>query len=160
MTLCKNREAIPRKRQQSVVVGRRMIRSRSSIFRPKQALSFRQHNVARPAKSRSTFEREHFRVVAGRASAHNRVTQVGIGAIEQGVDTVDPGVVQARQRALGERAENQVNLLRPAMSASEQKPAEADLGVVVWQALGNTADISHSESPLLSSAWTWASCCC
>ena len=137
-----------------------MIRSRSSIFRPKQVLSFRQHNVARPAKSRSTFEREHFRVVAGRASAHNRVTQVGIGAIEQGVDTVDPGVVQARQRALGERAENQVNLLRPAMSASEQKPAEADLGVVVWQALGNTADISHSESPLLSSAWTWASCCC
>src|SRR5215467_6323476 len=38
--------------------------------------------------------------------------------------------------------------------------AEADLGMVVWQAVGGATDISDGGPPRLSSAWTRASCCC
>jgi hypothetical protein len=48
-------------------------------------------------------------------------------AIEQSLEPVELGTVEAREGRFGERAEDEVILLRPAMPAAEQQPPAADI---------------------------------
>ena len=54
-----------------------------------------------------------------RKAAENPVEQIGICAFEQRFKPIELTAVEALQRGLGERAENEVALLRPAMPAAE-----------------------------------------
>ncbi len=52
------------------------------------------------------------------AAAQDPVEQIGVGAIEQSLEPVELVTVEAREGRFGERAEDEVVLLRPAMPAS------------------------------------------
>jgi hypothetical protein len=66
-------------------------------------------------------------------------------AIEQRFKPVELGAVEARERALGERAENEVALLRPAMPAPEPQPPTEDIRMIVLEVVGNAVEITHCE---------------
>src|SRR5262245_36413266 len=72
----------------------------------------------------------------GPAAPGDPVEQVGVGAVEQGFESVQLGAVQVIKRRLGERAEQKVDLLRAAVPAAEQKPPTADLGMLVPEIVG------------------------
>ena len=62
-----------------------------------------------------------------RATAHDPVEQIGVGAIEQSLEPVELATVEAREGRFGERAEDEVVLLRPAMPAAKQQTPAADI---------------------------------
>ena len=68
-------------------------------------------------------------IVLGRrpAAAQDPVEQVGVGAIEQSLEPVELGTIEVREGRFGERAEDEVVLLRPAMPGAEQQAPAADI---------------------------------
>jgi hypothetical protein len=54
-----------------------------------------------------------------RAPADDPVEQLGIGAIKESFELVELGSVETRNAQLGESAENEIALLRPAMPRPE-----------------------------------------
>jgi hypothetical protein len=54
------------------------------------------------------------------------VEQIDIGAIEQRFEALELRAVQALERRLGERTEDEVDLLRAAMPAAELQPPAAE----------------------------------
>jgi hypothetical protein len=55
------------------------------------------------------------------------VEQIGVGAIEQRLESPELVAVQRLEGVLGERAENEVAFLRPAMPAPKQEALAADI---------------------------------
>jgi hypothetical protein len=55
------------------------------------------------------------------------VEQIGVGAIEQRLKSPELIAVQGLEGVLGERAENEIAFLRPAMPASKQESPAADI---------------------------------
>jgi hypothetical protein len=54
-----------------------------------------------------------------RALADDPVEQLGIGAIKESFEPIELGRVETRNAQLGESAENEIALLRPAMPRPE-----------------------------------------
>jgi hypothetical protein len=75
----------------------------------------------------------HVMIVFGRwiADTEYPVKQVGVGAIEQRLESPELIAVQGLEGVLGERAEDEVALLRPAMPASKQEAPAADIRMFV-----------------------------
>jgi hypothetical protein len=61
------------------------------------------------------------------AAAQDPVEQIGVRAIEQSLEPVELPAVEVREGRFGERAEDEVVLLRPAMPAAEQQAPAADI---------------------------------
>jgi hypothetical protein len=61
------------------------------------------------------------------ATVQDPVEQIGVGAIEQSLEPVELVTIEAREGCFGERAEDEVVLLRPAMPAAEQQAPAADI---------------------------------
>jgi len=80
-----------------------------------------------------------------RAAAENPIEQIGVGAIKQRFEPVELGPVQALEGLLGERAEDEVTLLRPAMPAPEPQPPTEDIRMIVLEVVGNAVEITHCE---------------
>jgi hypothetical protein len=76
--------------------------------------------------------------------AEDPVKQIGVGAIEQRLKSPELIAVQGRERALSERAENEIAFLRPAMPAPKQETPAADIRMFAICRLGT--DISHLYS--------------
>ena len=70
------------------------------------------------------------------ADAEDPVKQIGVGAIEQRLESPELVAVQRLEGVLGERAENEVAFLRPAMPAPKQEAPAADIRVFVICGLG------------------------
>jgi hypothetical protein len=68
-------------------------------------------------------------IVLGRrpTAAQDPLEQIGVGAIEQSLEPVELGAVEAHEGRFGERAEDEVVLLRPAMPGAEQQAPAADI---------------------------------
>src|SRR5258705_13624456 len=77
--------------------------------------------------------------------AENPVEQIGVRAIEQRLESPELIVVQGRERVLGERAENEVAFLRPAMPAPKQQALAADILMFAIRRLGKL-NVSHLYS--------------
>jgi hypothetical protein len=58
------------------------------------------------------------------------VKQVGVGAIEQRLKSSKLTAVQALEGVFGERAENEVAFLRPAVPTAKQQPPAADIELI------------------------------
>jgi hypothetical protein len=58
------------------------------------------------------------------------VKQVGVGAIEQRLKSPELIAVQGLEGVLGERAEDEVAFLRPAVPAPEQQPPASDVSII------------------------------
>ena len=78
------------------------------------------------------------------ADAEYPVKQVGVGAIEQRLKSPELTAVQGLKGVLGERPENEVAFLRPAMPAPKQEAPAADIRMFAICCLGK--DISHLYS--------------
>jgi len=78
------------------------------------------------------------------ADAEYPVKQVGVGAIEQCLEPPELIAVQGLEGVLGERAEDEVALLRPAMPAPKQEAPAADILMFAICRLGT--DVSHLYS--------------
>ena len=70
------------------------------------------------------------------ADAEYPVKQVGVGAIEQRLESPELVTVQSPEGVLSERAENEVAFLRPAMPAPKQETPGADVRMVAICSLG------------------------
>src|SRR5229473_8287781 len=77
------------------------------------------------------------------ADAEYPVKQVGVGAIEQCLEPPELIAVQGLEGVLGERAEDEVALLRPAMPAPKQEAPAADIRIFMICGLRN--DMSHNS---------------
>jgi hypothetical protein len=64
------------------------------------------------------------------ADAEYPVKQVGVGAIEQRLKSPELIAVQGLEGVLGERAEDEVAFLRPAVPAPEQQPPASDVSII------------------------------
>src|SRR6266403_3432903 len=64
-------------------------------------------------------------------NAEDPIKQVGVRAIEQRLEPPELIVVQGREGVLGERPENEVAFLRPAMPAPKQQALAADIRMFV-----------------------------
>jgi hypothetical protein len=60
-------------------------------------------------------------------AAQDPVEQIGVGAIEQSLESLELVTVEAREGRFGERAEDEVVLLRSAMPGAEQQPPATDI---------------------------------
>jgi hypothetical protein len=69
------------------------------------------------------------------------VKQIGVRAIEQRLELRELIAIQGFEGALGERAENEVTFLRPAMPAPKQEASAADIRMFAICRLGK--DVSH-----------------
>jgi hypothetical protein len=78
------------------------------------------------------------------ADAEYPVKQIGVGAIEQRLESPELIAVQGLEGVLSERAEDEVAFLRPAMPAPEQEAPAADIRMFVICGLGG--HISHLYS--------------
>ena len=58
------------------------------------------------------------------------VEQIGVGAIEQCLESPELVAVQRLERVLCKRTENKVALLRPAMPTAKQQPPATDLELI------------------------------
>jgi hypothetical protein len=76
--------------------------------------------------------------------AEDPVKQIGVRAIEQRLKSPELIAVQALERVLGERAENEVAFLRPSVPAPKQEAPAADIRMFVICGLGR--DLSHLYS--------------
>jgi hypothetical protein len=72
--------------------------------------------------------------------------QIGVIAIEQGFESVQLHGAELIGGPFGERAEDQVDFLCPAMPAAKQQALAADLGVVASHS-GSSTDITHDYPP-------------
>jgi len=72
------------------------------------------------------------------------VKQIRVRAIEQRLEPPDLVAVQGLEGVLGERAENEVAFLRPAMPAPKQEAPAADIRMFVICRLGS--NVSHLYS--------------
>jgi hypothetical protein len=91
-----------------------------------------------------TAEQLHHVVIVFRrriADAEYPIEQIGVSAIEQRLEPPELIAVQDLKRVLGERAENEVAFLRPAMPASKQEAVAANLRMFASCRLGK--NISH-----------------
>jgi hypothetical protein len=79
----------------------------------------------------------------GRATANDPVEQIGVGAIEQRFEAVELRAVEAYETGVGESAEDEINLKRPAMPGPKQETPAAN--VVVLEAVGNAAKLAHGS---------------
>src|SRR5258706_4369985 len=77
-----------------------------------------------------------------RAAAGDPIEQIGVGAIEQGFESVQLHGAELIGGPFGERAEDQVDFLCPTMPAAKQQALAADLGVVASRS-GSSTDITH-----------------
>src|SRR5258705_10233942 len=75
------------------------------------------------------------------ADAEDPVKQIGIGAIEQRLESPELIAIQGLEGVLSERAENEVAFLRPAVPAPKQKAPAADIRMFAIWRLGK--DVSH-----------------
>ena len=68
-------------------------------------------------------------IVLGRrpAATQDPVEQIGVGAIEQSLEPVELVTIEAHEGRFGERAEDEVVLLRPTMPGAEQQAPAADI---------------------------------
>ena len=80
-----------------------------------------------------------------RIAAEDPIEQIGIGAFEQRFKPIELTAVEAVQAGLGERAENEVALLRPAMPAAEQQPPAPGDRSPIARVLGTSAEIRHRK---------------
>jgi len=64
------------------------------------------------------------------ADAEYPIEQIGVRAIEQRLESPELIAVQGLEVVLGERAENEVAFLRPAMPAPKQETPGADVRMV------------------------------
>jgi hypothetical protein len=78
------------------------------------------------------------------ADAEYPVKQIGVGAIEQRLESPEPIAVQGLEGVLSERTKDEVAFLRPAMPAPEQEAPAADIRMFVICGLGG--HISHLYS--------------
>jgi hypothetical protein len=91
-----------------------------------------------------TAEQLHHVVIVFRrriADAEYPIEQIGVSAIEQRLEPPELIAVQGLKRVLGERAENEVAFLRPAMPASKQEALAANIRMFAICRLGK--NISH-----------------
>ena len=63
-----------------------------------------------------------------RGAAGDPIEDVSIGAVEQRLVAVELRLVKPSQMRIGEAAEDQVALARPAVPGTEQQPLAANLG--------------------------------
>ena len=63
-----------------------------------------------------------------RGPAGDPIEDVGIGAVEERLVVVELRVVKPGEMRIGEAAEDQVALARPAVPGTEQQPLAANLG--------------------------------
>src|SRR5258706_5422898 len=77
-----------------------------------------------------------------RAAAGDPIEQIGVGAIEQGFESVQLHGAELIGGPFGERTEDQVDFLCAAMPAAKQQALAADLGVVASHS-GSSTDITH-----------------
>jgi hypothetical protein len=86
-----------------------------------------------------TAEQLHHVVIVLRrriADAEYPIEQIGVRAIEQRLESPELIAVQGLEGVLGERAENEVAFLRPAMPAPKQETPGADVRMVAICSLG------------------------
>src|SRR6267154_3847395 len=106
-------------------------------------------NLPRCAMSLDAETAQHLRHVVAMfwrriTDAEDPVEQIGVRAIEQRLESPELIVVQGREGVLGERAENEVAFLRPAMPAPKQQALAADIRMFAICGLGK--DVSHLEA--------------
>lgn len=92
-------------------------------------------------------EQHHHVVVMFRrwiTDAEDPVKEIGVRAIEQRLEPPDLVAVQGLEGALGERAENEVTFLSPAMPAPKQEAPTADIRMFVNCRLAK--NVSHLNS--------------
>jgi len=80
-----------------------------------------------------TADQLHYVVIVLRrriADTEYPIEQIGVRAIEQRLESAELIAVQALEGVLGERAENDVAFLRPAMPAPKQETPGADVRMV------------------------------
>src|SRR6266704_2855518 len=77
-----------------------------------------------------------------RAATGDPVKQVGVVTVEQGLEPAQLCGAQPTASAIGERAENQVDLLRAAMPAAKHQALAAQLEFPVWRT-GSDIEIAH-----------------
>ena len=75
------------------------------------------------------------------------VKQIGVGAIEQRLESPELTAVQGLEGVLGERAEDEVALLRPAMPAPKQEAPAADIRIFVICGLRREVFHLYSRCP-------------
>jgi hypothetical protein len=95
----------------------------------------------------ATAEQLHHVVIMFRrwiADAEDPVEQIRVRAIEQRLEPPDLVAVQGLEGALGERAENEVTFLSPAMPAPKQEAPAADIRMFVNCRLAK--NVSHLNS--------------
>jgi len=63
-------------------------------------------------------------------AANDPVEQVGIGTLEQSLETVELCAVEVCDMGDATTAENDVALLRPAVPAPEQQPPASDISII------------------------------
>jgi len=63
-------------------------------------------------------------------AANDPVEQVGIGTLEQSLETIELCAVEVCDMGLDKSAENEVALLRPAVPAPEQEPPASDVSII------------------------------
>ena len=70
----------------------------------------------------------HVVVVFGgrRGAAGHPIEDVGVGAVEQRLVAVELGSIKSGEMSIGETAEDQVALARPAVPGAEQQPLAAN----------------------------------
>ena len=76
--------------------------------------------------------------------AEDPVKQIGVRAIEESLESPELITVQGLDGVLGERAENEVTFLGPAMPAAKQEAPAADIRMFVNCGLGT--NVSHLYS--------------
>jgi len=101
--------------------------------------------VPGPVQSKRSQQTHHVVVVLfGRSEAtDDPVEQVRIGALEQGLETVELRAVEICEIDIGKPAKNEVAFLRPAMPAPKQEAPVADIPMFAIGCL--VKNISHLD---------------
>lgn len=81
-----------------------------------------------------------------RTNAEDPVEEIRVVAIQQRVEPVELGTVQALKKLVGEHAENEVAFLRSAMPASERQPPETGVQMLALKPIAK--EIAHSDLAL------------
>jgi len=63
-----------------------------------------------------------------RGTAGDPVKNIGVGAVEQGLEAIELRLVKPDQVGIGEASKDQVAFARAAMPGSEQQPLAANFG--------------------------------
>ena len=71
--------------------------------------------------------------------------QIGVGAIEQSLETLQLRAVQVGEMGIGKSAENEVAFLRAAMPGPEQKTPAAGIRRIVPPLIRDAVGMAHRE---------------